>query len=167
MKGMGKNDVLILSIEALKDEKFYVELLDEIEKGEVTPSMKASWILGTVTGIDKRFATRYANRLVALLKNATVGGVQRELLKSLYKVDINNESEGILVNTCFQLLQDNQSDLAVKYYCVKVIQRMLKRYPDLKGELVEILKSQQEIHTASWCRQSKKILAEINQKTRG
>ncbi len=162
VKGLGKKATLEFAELANADKNFYSQLLRVIDKGETTPAMKASWILGTAARLDAQPAQRQIEKLIGLLEKATIGGVQRELLKVLEVVKMNPESEGIFVDYCFKLIQRPGIDVGIRYYCLRILKRALKKYPDLKGELIMALEEIQDWHNAPWKRYITKALNSLH-----
>lgn len=103
-----------------------------------TRAMKASWLLSTRTKKDKKFPMAHQAELLRLAKEATIGGVRREMLKALDGVPLTEETLGHLVAFSLLLLQDVEQDRAVRYIALKHLQRASKKYPELKSELEQI-----------------------------
>lgn len=150
-----------LAEEAVCDESFYKQLIKEVETGSTTHAMKASWILGTGSSIDLELATKYASKILLLALCARVGGVQRELLKTLNDVNLHEKEQGVLLDFCFKKLVDANSDLAVKYYSAAQIEKSLKKYPELQNEYMSVLEGTLEMHTEAWKRYTSKRLLRL------
>ncbi len=155
VKGLNKTVVLKLATEVGLDHSLYLHLLKLIEKGETTPAMKASWILSTVSEVNPTFASKNATKIIKLLQSATIGGVQRELLKTLYEIPLKNDQQGQFIDISFRLLSEPKSDVGVKYYCAGILEKAAKQFPELKNELITLLQSQQELYTPAWQKYTK------------
>ncbi len=161
VKGLDKTVVLKLATEVGLDHDLYVHLLKLIEKGETTPSMKASWILSTVSEVNPTFATNNASQILKLLQGARIGGVQRELIKTLYEIPLKNDQQGQFIDICFRLLTEPKSDVGVKHYCAGLLEKASVQFPELKNELIALLQSQQELYTPAWQRYTRTRLLRL------
>jgi len=159
--GMSKQQVLVIARQGANDEAFFTELMDAIRSGERTPAMKAAWILGAITDIDQTFSKKNSKEIFQLLKEAQIGGVERELMKVLMDVSLDEDTRGKFIDHSFRLLMKADSDVAVKYNAIKVIERSLKIYPELKSEFIDVLESQLEIFTDAGKRYIAKLLGRL------
>jgi hypothetical protein len=162
VKGLGKKAVMDLAEKANVDPEFYLELLHVIENGEVTPAMKASWVLGNAARLDSTPAQRHGWKILGLLKTASIGGVQRELLKVLEVVKFKDNADGEFVDYCFDLMRRPGIDVGIRYYCLRILQRKVMQYPELKDELMLTLEEILDWHNQVW----KKYLIKAMEKLR-
>lgn len=158
VKGLSKKMVVELAERAAIDVNFFVDLIDQIKSGKKTPAMKASWVLQNASFINPKLATDRAAIFIDLLKKEKVGGVQRELLKILGHIKWNEELEGVYIDLCFQFLNSPTADVGAKYHCIANIKGVLKKYPELKQELIVSIESQLELYTDAWKRYAGKLL---------
>lgn len=161
VKGLGKKEVVELAERAASDAVFFDALIDHIKSGKKTPAMKASWVLQNASEINRDFATDRASLFLSLLKDERVGGVQRELLKILGHIKWSDELEGAYIDMCFQFLNSPTADLGAKYHCIANIKSVLKKYPELKQELIVSIEPQLELYTDAWKRYATKFLLSL------
>jgi len=162
VKGLGKKATTELALRANSDTAFYELLLASIKTGEQTPAMKASWIIGTAARLDAAPAQAHAGALFKLLKAASIGGVQRELLKTLEVVRFGDDIEGEFVDYCFQLIRKPGIDVGIRYYCLRILQKRSRKYPELKDELCLILEEIQDWHNEVWKRHTFKARQKLS-----
>lgn len=161
VRGIGKQVVSSFAVEAAEDESFFNDLLDVIEQREITPSMKASWIISTSAEINQQYARKNSVRILTLLKAATIGGVQRELIKTLSILKLNEDELGILIDYSFQKIAEATSDLAIKYHAAHIIEKSLAKYPELKTEYISLLEGTLDMHTEAWRKYTHKRIARL------
>lgn len=166
VKGIGKKEVALLALEASKDEKFFLELLRVIEVGEKTPAMKATWIIGTSAEKDARLIQKHSSRILEILLADKQSGYMRELIKALVEVQLQEKDEGPFINYCFEQLNRNGIDVAIKYASIKGIEKFLSKYPELKVELISTLESQLDLNTEAWKRYVTRIISRLNKTKR-
>jgi hypothetical protein len=164
VKGLGKEVTTKVAKQAGADETLFLALLDYAENGTTTQAMKSSWIIGTLATFDPTFPTKYSDRVLAILKAATVGGVQREMLKTISRVKLKPEVHGSLIDLCFRMLHNHELDVAVKYYSIYIIEDALKVYPELKDELIASLEPQLELYNDSWRKYNKRRIEKLRKK---
>jgi len=165
VKGLSKKVVVELAERAAVESDFFDALIDQIKLGKKTAAMKASWVLQNASNINPELASERASIFVDLLKNESVGGVQRELLKILGHIKWNNELEGSYIDLCFQFLNSSEADVGAKYHCIANIKSVLKKYPELKQELIHSVEPQLELYTEAWTRYSTKLLKALKSMT--
>jgi hypothetical protein len=163
-KGMHKSDVDLCASAVVQQPKLFEELLDIVAKGEVTPAMKAAWILGKASELNRALPAKHVARIIELLSLAKVSGVQRELIKTLFKLNLQEEEESRLLDLCFHFLNHAESDVAVRNQALKILLALTKKYPDLKQEVIVSLEAQLEYNTEAWARYSGKTLAKLKRK---
>jgi hypothetical protein len=162
VKGLGKKNAIEFAQMANAHPQIYQEFIDIIESGESTPAMKASWILGTAARIDALPAQPHGPVLIRLLEQAAIGGVQRELLKVLEVVKMDADTEGKFIDYCFRLMRRPGIDVAIRYYCLRILNRAVKKYPDLKGELILTMEEIQDWHNDVWKRHISKAIKKMS-----
>ena len=163
VKGLGKKGAVEFAQMANADADVYREFIDIIDQGETTPAMKASWILGTAARLDPLPAQAHGPAWIRLLEHTKIGGVQRELLKVLEVVKMSPDTEGKFIDFCFELMRRPAIDVGIRYYCLRILNRAVKKYPDLKGEICMTLEEIQDWHNDVWKRYVAKALKKLNQ----
>lgn len=163
VKGIGKKDVEALAAQAAKDEAFYKQLLEAINSGERTHTMKAAWIIGTAAEQqDTVLAQKHSSRILDFVLHKENSGVVRELIKVLVSIKLNEKEEGLFIDFCFRQLNRSDVDIAVKYNANKGIEKALKKYPELKEEFIATLESLLDNHTDAWKRYTTRLLTKLN-----
>ena len=59
------------------------------------------------------------------------------------------------------MLRDVESDLAVKYHTKQILMKYVKKYPELKNEVILSLHSVTEAHSEAWKVQVHKSIAKL------
>ncbi|MCF6243030.1 MAG: hypothetical protein L3J74_17025 [Bacteroidales bacterium] len=67
--------------------------------------------------------------------SAKQDGHQRELLKILQKIDLDDEHEGRLFNICITIWENLSKQSSVRYTALLLIIKIAKKYPELANEL--------------------------------
>ena len=65
--------------------------------------------------------------------------VKRNVVRMLQFVDVPEDVQGDVMNTCFELVADPQETIAVRAFSMTVLANLAKQYPDIKPELKAII----------------------------
>ncbi len=110
-------------------------------------SVRATWMIGHFMEPKDQRLQKDIQKFVKLIPESK-DGHQRELLKVLLKMEIPEESEGILFDTCVSIWTDLGKIPSVRYYAFLFILQMGKKYPDLKHE-IKMLAEEEYIESLS------------------
>ena len=97
-------------------------------------SWRSAWLLWSVmTKNDSRFD----NYIPAILKSIKdkQDGHQRELLKILYLLEIDEAYEGQLFDLCISLWENIQKKPSIRYTAFRFLVKITDKHPELKKEL--------------------------------
>ncbi|HKB87480.1 MAG TPA: hypothetical protein VKD08_14990 [Ignavibacteriaceae bacterium] len=101
-------------------------------------SWRAAFLLwGSMEENDRR-VKKYIKRIVNSLKTKR-DGHQRELLKILYKMEIDEKYEGIIFDICIRIWEQINKNPSVRITALKYIFRIVKKYPELSEEIICLL----------------------------
>lgn len=71
-------------------------------------------------------------------------GTLRSLLRLLCRYEIDEKDQGILIDLCFSYLVSELFPLAVKVHAMQVIYNHVLIYPELKHELISVIRDQMD-----------------------
>ena len=86
---------------------------------------------------DKRIK-KHINTIIKCI-NDKKDGHQRELLKILYKMNLNEKQEGIVFDTCIRLWEQIGKNPSVRITALKFILKIAGKYPELLEEIKFLL----------------------------
>ena len=135
---MGLKECTAVAAYALERDEVYLNLLEFVEHGNDAQAMKASWVMGHIRRLNQTQSLKYQDKLIQLLQQASIGGVQRELLKSLEGLTLKEANEVALLNFAWSGAVNMQYDIAVRYLCLRILRFYSKRFPELQEELKSI-----------------------------
>lgn len=120
----------------------FSSLLD-IALNEKDPlAWRAAWVLD---GSDERFpclAKESIATIVQRLPDIKSKGTIRSLLRLLCRYEIKKKEQGILIDLCFNYLVSELYPVAVKVHAMQIIYNHVLIYPELKEELVTVIRDQ-------------------------
>ncbi len=104
-------------------------------------SWRAAYLLwGSIEENDKRIRKNIKSIVDCI--QGKEDGHQRELLKILYKMKINEKYEGQLFNICINLWEQIDKDPSVRINALKLIIKIVKKYPELVKEILFLTQDQ-------------------------
>jgi len=108
---------------------------------------RSAWLLWSCMEKNERRIQGYVKQIINTI--STKGdGHQRELLKILQLVELDEEDEGILLNVCVELWGKTNKRPSVRYTAFMFMNKMVARYPDLFHE-IELLTEDHYLDTLS------------------
>jgi len=98
-------------------------------------SWRAAWLLWScMEENDQRIHGQIKN-IISAIKNKK-DGHQRELLKILLLMQLNEEHEGFLFDTCAGIWEKLNKRPSVRLTAFKIIVKIAKKHPDLSQEII-------------------------------
>ena len=104
-------------------------------------SWRAAWLLWSCMEENDK---RIQGNIKDIISNITnkKDGHQRELLKILLQMELNEEYEGHLFNVCVSVWEKINKKPSVRYTAFKFILKIAKKYPDLFNEIAFLTQNQ-------------------------
>jgi hypothetical protein len=155
-------------------EKFLSYLADNPNKIEETfqlafqskapVSWRAAWVLNHATQKNDARIKAHEAHLIEILPTKE-DGHQRELLKLLEKIEINEDLEGVLFDKCVTIWEAVEKSPSVRVVAFRVLAKVAKKYSEMKNEL-EFLTQDHYVDSLSpgIKRSLKKVYASLNKK---
>jgi hypothetical protein len=101
-------------------------------------------------------------KLTALIKNLEKPNqheaVKRHTTRILQCIEIPKKLHGVVMNICFNYIQDITEKPATKVFSLTILENLAKQYPEIKAELYLILETQMPHESAGFKSRAKKIL---------
>jgi hypothetical protein len=128
-----------------KDKARLKQLVDIFLHDEYRASQCAGWPLGDVGKIYPELFEPYIPEMLKRMNEPGVhGSVKRNVVRILQYVDVPEKHQGIVMNACFELLADPKEAIAVRVFSMTVLDNLSKVYPDIRQELLAIIKDELE-----------------------
>jgi hypothetical protein len=97
-------------------------------------SWRAAWLLWSCMEENDNRIKKYMKKIVKTLKSKD-DSHQRELLKILLKMDLDEEYESILFDHCMDIWEGINKPPAVRINALKFIVKIAKKHPELAKEI--------------------------------
>lgn len=139
------------------------EHFDELMENFLSPiyriAQRAAGSVNFAAATKTPFLVPFVPKLVAQLERTDVhDAVIRNTLRILEDYDIPPELEGVVMNACFQYIEDFNSAPAIKAYSLTILFRLSNTYPEIKSELKLIINDHSDRETPAFLARARKIL---------
>lgn len=95
---------------------------------------RAAWVIGHCMSKNDVRIQPYVKPFIEFLNKAK-DGHQRELLKILIRMEIDEDLEGILFDQCATIWEDISKSPSVRVVAFRFMAQVAKNYPELKNEI--------------------------------
>ena len=97
-------------------------------------SWRAAWLLWSCVEENDRRIKSHIRSIISSLKGKN-DGHQRELIKILYLMDLDENHEGILFDHCISIWEKINKQPSVRFNAFKMIVKISRKYPELSQEI--------------------------------
>lgn len=126
-------------------------------------NQRAAYPLLFITDDNPQMFTPYLERMVEHLDSEVHDAVIRNSLRLFQFINIPEDLEGILFDKCILFLSSPKYPVAIRVFSMTILANLCKKYPDLKVELLPLLKDILEItESPGMISRGKKTLRELN-----
>jgi len=101
-------------------------------------SWRAAWLLWSCVSKNDNRIIENTSRFISILPYSNES-MQREILKILYNIDLEEESIGRLINICINIWEDINKRPGVRYSSFRMLFKISKKYPELENEMLYLL----------------------------
>lgn len=120
--------------------KAFNELLECIFNLEEYPFKEyASWILIHISQANKIDLSSYYEQLVDVLFKTDDQTVLRNVTRTLYDFELTDYRESEFIDLLISFIQNYDNKVALQVYSIYILSKFVKRYPELKEEITEII----------------------------
>ena len=104
-------------------------------------SWRAAWLLWSIMEVNDPRIQGYIKDIIGAISNRN-DDHQRELLKILLLMEINEESEGLLYDLCVTVWEKIKKKPSVRFTAIKMMVKIAKNHPDLSREIILLTQDQ-------------------------
>lgn len=143
--------------------EFIKLLVLEIDKQKPVLAMRISRILALCNDQKPELIIPYTEKFLGILLTTKNKSVIRNLLYIFQKTwsELNEEKLGMLLDKCFNFLEDPTAEPAHRMYSMKIIFANTTQYPELKNELINIIEFHYEEGSAGFKSSCRNIIKQI------
>ncbi len=125
---------------------------------------RAAWLLWSCIDKDDERIQVHIKKIIDSIAGKK-DGHQRELIKILYVMELNDEQEGHLFNLCMDLWEKINKTPSVRFNALKFIIKIAEKHPELSNEVVFFTQNHYlESLSPGVKRSIQKMIKELNKK---
>lgn len=125
-------EVMISYITTNQEE--FSELIELAISDKQPYSWRAAWLLWSCMERNDSRVQPHVSTLVKQL-NSFKDGQQRNLINILLKMEVPEEDEGLLFDSCVDIWLKIEKQSSVRFKAFEVIMKLVEKYPELKNEV--------------------------------
>lgn len=103
-------------------------------------SWRASWLLWSCMDKNDKRVSKYLKKIIDILPERK-DNQQRELLMILQRMELNEEYEGKLFDSCTKIWEQIGKNPSLRYNAFKTLVTISKKHPDLSPEIKTLTES--------------------------
>jgi hypothetical protein len=153
----------ILTADISNDQARFDEMFELAMRNVYPLSIRAARICEMCISLHKHLILSRLNDLIDIIENSKIEGVRRSFLKVLAgnPFILSEELQGRLVDLAFGYISDNKEAIASRSYSIDIILKLLKKYPELKSELIYTFEEMTRDASIGLRTKSKKLLKQL------
>jgi hypothetical protein len=133
------------------DKTRFAVLIELFFKGEYRITQRAAWPLSYCVREHPELIRPYFKRLLDNLARKDIHvAVIRNTVRLLQDVEIPRRYHGLVMNTCFDFVQQPGTPIAVKVFSLTILAGLAADYPDIRSELKLIIEEQWDESTPAF-----------------
>ncbi|MDF2382185.1 hypothetical protein JMG10_11945 [Nostoc ellipsosporum NOK] len=119
---------------------------------------RAAWPLSYAAIANPKLVNKHLGQLLKNLeKPNTHEAVKRNTVRLLQDIPLPEKYHGIIMDICFRLVTDPKQKPATKAFSLTILDKLSQIYPDIRPELLTIIKDQWENESAAFRSRGRKI----------
>lgn len=141
------------------DEDRFEALMDFLLDNDSEIARKAAWALSFCFKSNPFLFNKYVKVFLEIMGRKDVHvAVKRSATQVLQDMYIPEDLEGLAYDQGMEILHDPESAIAVKAYSLQILQNIAEKFPELKQELVQVVKDRMPFETAAFQSRGKKLI---------
>ncbi len=144
------------------DQKRFDRLVNLFLNGAYRVAQRAGWPLGFCVQQYPGLLKKHLKKIIQNLHEPGLhDAVKRNTTRFLQETDIPPALHGEVMDICFRFIESPSEKVAVKVYCITILQKLSIQYPDIQPELKLVIEEQLPHETAAFKSRAKKVLKKI------
>jgi hypothetical protein len=161
-KELSKNNAQAIAQFIKGDPEKFAELMAHFFGKEYRITQRAAHAMSHCVDLNKELLIPYIGRLINNLKSDPNVAIKRNTVRLLQCQEIPVQYQGLLVEKCFSYLLSTKETIAVRVFSMTILHNMVLQYPEMKNELVLVIKDVIKNGSSGFINRGKKILQAID-----
>lgn len=145
-----------------KDKKRFTLLMNLFLHDEYKVVQRCAWIVKYVADEHPEWIKPWLKRMLDYCRQPVHDAVKRNVIRILQDIQIPKNLQGIAATICFDFLSSPEEPVAVKAFSMTVLANISQQEPDLKQELIMVIREKMEWEKPAFRSRGKKILQQLN-----
>lgn len=128
---------------------------------ELRLCQRAAWPVGMISDYRPDLIIPYLEKMLTNLDSPHHDAVVRNTFRTLQNIDIPEEIEGLAFEKAFNFLLDPQNATGIRVFAMTVCGNIALKYPELKHELIPVIKEQMPHGSAGYLSRGNKVLKSL------
>ena len=113
------------------------QAMELVLENEENFSWRAAWLVAGVMEKNDQRVRPFIQKIIEVLPDRE-DGYQRELLKILLKMELDEDFESLLFDISVTLWEQVRKQSSVRYYAFQGMMKVVEKYPELKNEVLSL-----------------------------
>lgn len=155
-------DLLVADIGNNTDK--FAEMMELALRDEYPLSMRAARIIALCVEKNNSLIDPHLQNIIEVLDSICVEGVKRSFLKIFAELPLhlNEDMLGILTDRSFIWLNNPKEAIAIRYYAIEILLKVVKLFPEIKFELSDCLHTILDNESSALQVKSRKAIKYLN-----
>ncbi|MDY0102607.1 MAG: hypothetical protein RBS07_06685 [Lentimicrobium sp.] len=151
-------------VQVLKEKpSLFADFWSILMKNNDPVSRRAAWVIDCFTEEQPQYLYDKIEQLIESLPYFSSDGLKRHSMRMLSRSPLPETQLGVITNISFKWLQSPLETVAVKMYCIVILERVTRIYPELIPELCDIIIFQMDEATPGFKSIARKTLRKLRQ----
>lgn len=124
-------------------------------------SQKSAWLISFSAQNQPQLLLPYFKKMIHLLKGDSPMVIIRNIVRTLQWIDIPENLLGETFDICYEFVAKVETPIAVKAFSMTILYNICVKEPDLKNEIIELIKIQMENGSKGIQSRGRKILKQL------
>lgn len=143
------------------DEVLFSELMTLFFEKEYRMVQRAAAVVSVCVDNYPFLITPYLDSFVANLKKDIPDVIKRNTVRILQTQELPDHLLGGVADSCFKFLKSKQEPVAVKVFSMTILLNIVRKVPELQGELQWLIEDQLPYASAGFVSRGSKVLKEL------
>ena len=158
-KEFSKMNSVKVSLMVGADQDTFDELMECMLLDDPEIARRAAWALSFCFREHPFLFNKHVATLVEIMNSKTCHvAVKRCATQSLEGMEIPEDLEGLAYDYGMSILTDPNEAIAVKAYCIQILQNIADKFPELKQELIQVVEDRMPFETPAFRSRGKRML---------
>lgn len=142
------------------DKRKFAALIRLLLQGNYRVVQRAAWPLTVLAEEKPTWFKPYIKLLLPLLSDTGVhNAVRRNIARIIQFIEVPVNYHGRLMDDCFRLIASPDEPVAIKAFCLTILDNLSTTYPEIVPELVSVIDERWPHETAAFKSRGRKIKA--------